>query len=84
MRNRRFLNILKNVTHWLLALVLAIFIITGYGITQFRIVEAITFGVVNKNISFRVHDSLIIPLIALLVLHILLAFYFQRSYRSEK
>ena len=47
-----------------------IYIITGLGITEFRIIEPATFGLLSKNLSFAIHDNLLIPFIILLVLHI--------------
>ena len=48
----------------------AVFLVTGFGITEFRVVEALTFGLLTKNLAFRIHENLWIPLVVLLVLHI--------------
>ena len=47
-----------------------LFIITGYGITQYRIVEMLSFGLLSKPLSFRIHSWLIVPLILFLLMHI--------------
>lgn len=60
------------MVHWLLALAAILYIISGLGITQYRTVEAITLGLLTKELSFRVHNSLLIPFIVLLGLHIYL------------
>jgi hypothetical protein len=39
---------------------------------QFRIIEPATFGLLNKNVSFTIHDNLLIPFVVLLVLHVTL------------
>jgi hypothetical protein len=62
--------LLERIIQWALLIVTAIYIITGLGITQFRIVEAATFGLLSKNLSFDIHDNLLIPFIILLVLHV--------------
>lgn len=64
--------LLKSLVHWLLLAATIIYLITGLGITQYHIVETITFGLLNKNLSFRIHDSLLIPFIALLIFHVIL------------
>ena len=68
-------NVLKTrlaqrVVHWLLLAMLALYFISGLGITQFRTVESVTFGLLTKPLSFRMHDFLWIPFVILLALHI--------------
>jgi len=64
------LELLRSVVHWSLTAVIAIYIISGFGITEFRTVEAWTFGLITKNLSFIVHNILTVPFIVLLVMHI--------------
>jgi cytochrome b subunit of formate dehydrogenase len=68
-------NILKlkparRVVLWLLLAVVVLYIITGFGITEYRIVEYVTFGLLAKPLAFMIHDNLLIPFIVLLILHI--------------
>ena len=65
-------KLLKSVIKWLLLVVVVIYLITGFGITEFRIVETLTLGLLTKSWAFRIHDILWIPFVILLVLHILL------------
>ena len=60
----------RRVTHWLLVAVILLYGITGYGITQYRIVEPATLGLLTKPLAFQIHDNLLIPLLVLLALHI--------------
>ncbi len=60
----------KKTIHWLLTAVVLIYLLTGFGITQYRIVEPLTFGLLSKNLAHRIHINLEIPFIILLVLHI--------------
>jgi len=53
----------------LLAAIL-LYLVSGLGITEFRTVERLTFGLLAKDTAFRLHDALLTPFIALLVLHI--------------
>jgi len=64
---------MKRVIHWLLAIVVVLYIITGFGITEFRTVEAITFGLLTKTLAFKIHNNLWLPFIILLILHIYFA-----------
>lgn len=61
---------MKKTVIFLLALVVLFYIVTGFGITQFRIVEAVTFGLLTKNLAFKIHDNLLIPAVVLLGLHL--------------
>jgi len=72
-------RLLRKVIPWLLLAVLALYIITGFGITEFRTVEAITFGLLSKNLSFRIHDALAVPFIVLLVVHIVLPYIVNKK-----
>ncbi|MFC1899871.1 hypothetical protein ACFLXP_06085 [Chloroflexota bacterium] len=65
----------RNTIHWSLTFVAAVFMITGFGITEFRTVERITFGILSKNIAFRIHTFLWIPFLVLLALHIFISLY---------
>jgi cytochrome b561 len=67
------LNLAKRIMNWLLLVVTMIYLATGLGISQFRIVEFVTFELLSKNLAFRIHDSLLIPFLLLLVLHVVLA-----------
>ncbi|MFB0502703.1 MAG: hypothetical protein ACETWE_02625 [Candidatus Bathyarchaeia archaeon] len=64
------LRTIKKTTSWLLLVVTAVYIMTGFGITENRIVEPLTSGLLSKTLSFRVHLNLEIPFMILLLLHI--------------
>ena len=67
-------DLIKRIVHWLLTIMIVLYLITGFGITEFRVVEALTFGLLSKNLAFKIHSNLWIPFIVLLGLHI---FYHQ-------
>jgi dolichol kinase len=71
-------KLIKKVIPWLLLLVMVLYVITGLGITQFRTVETLTFGLLSKNLSFRLHDNLLIPFLILLILHICLPYILRK------
>jgi cytochrome b subunit of formate dehydrogenase len=63
-------NLARQVVYWLLLAVIALYLLTGFGITQFRVIEQVTFGLLSKNLAFNIHNNLLIPFIILLGLHI--------------
>ena len=69
------LRVLRSIIHWLLLVVTVLYFLSGYGITQFRIITAITFGVINKTAAFKIHDYLWIPFVILLIVHIVFALW---------
>jgi thiosulfate reductase cytochrome b subunit len=75
-------EIVKKAIPWLLLAVLALYIFTGFGITQFRTVETITFGLLTKNLSFKIHSALAIPFLVLLVVHIVLPYVLRKIKRT--
>jgi thiosulfate reductase cytochrome b subunit len=70
MRNILKENLAKQVVHWSLLAVLVLYVLTGFGITAYRTVEFLTFGLLTKPLAFKIHDDLIIPFIVLIGLHI--------------
>jgi cytochrome b subunit of formate dehydrogenase len=67
-------NVLKRrrviqITHWTFAVVTILFLVSGFGITEFRIVETLTFGLLTKSLAFKIHEVVWIPFVILLVLH---------------
>jgi thiosulfate reductase cytochrome b subunit len=75
----RALYIVRKVAPWLLLALLALYIVTGLGITDYRIIEKITFGALSKNLSFKIHDNLLYPFLAVLVLHIVLRYALRKK-----
>ena len=63
----------KKIISWVLLGLVIVYLITGFGITQYRIVEAITFGMLSKMWSFRIHSAITLPFIIILVAHICLS-----------
>jgi len=72
-------QLVSRVIKWLLLSVAIVFLITGFGITEYRTIESLTFGLLTKNLAFRIHEGLWIPFIILLVLHICLRLVFKKS-----
>ena len=62
-------KLIRTVAHWTLFIITLLYLVTGLGITQYHIVESLTFGLLTKNVAFRMHDSLLVPFIALRALH---------------
>jgi len=63
-------RVMKGTIHWLLTVLVIIYLITGFGITEYRIVEPLTFGLLTKSLAQKIHINLEIPFIILLILHI--------------
>ena len=66
-------RLLRKSVDYLLLVFTVIFIITGFGITEYKIIESITFSVLTKPVSHLIHSNIIIPFVILLILHILLS-----------
>ena len=63
-------RVMKGTIHWLLTVLVIIYLITGFGITEYRIIEPLTFGLLTKILAQKIHINLEIPFIILLILHI--------------
>jgi hypothetical protein len=64
------LRLMKGTIHWLLTALVIIYLLTGFGITEYRIVEPLTFGLLTKSLAHKIHINIEIPFIVLLILHI--------------
>ena len=49
-----------------------VLLISGFGITYFRVVETVTFGILTKPVAFKVHTITWIPFLILLGFHVML------------
>jgi len=78
MKNTPIPDLVKRIIHWSLLTVTVIYFITGFGISEFRTVEALSFGLLTKSLAFKMHNSLWVPFIVLLVLHIVFALIRKR------
>ncbi len=72
-------DLFKKTIHWSLAALVIFYLVTGFGITEFRTVETLTFGLLAKNLAFKIHNILWIPFIILLGLHIFLTLIKKRN-----
>ncbi len=63
-------DFLGKSVHWLLFAVTIVYFVTGLGITQYRVFELLSFGLLEKNLLFRVHEQLGAPFLILLVIHV--------------
>jgi thiosulfate reductase cytochrome b subunit len=55
----------------MLLILTIIYLISGLGITQYQIIEPLTFGVLTRNLAFKIHDFLLAPFAVLLFVHVL-------------
>jgi hypothetical protein len=69
------LRLSKNIVRWLLAAAALVLLVTGLGITEYRIVEHLSFGLLSKSLAQKIHTTpaLWISFLVLLVLHISLS-----------
>ena len=63
-------QLVKKLIQWTLTALVIIYLITGFGITDYRIFERLTFGLLTKSLAHQIHIGLVIPFIVLLILHI--------------
>ena len=64
---------LRMAIGWLLFVLALLLVVTGLGITEYRTVEAVTFGLLPKNLAFQLHSLLWIPFIIVLAGHMILS-----------
>lgn len=62
---------------WGLGVLTVLFLISGFGITEPRLVGLLTFGILGKTLSYRIHTLLWGPFLIFLVLHVALSCRFS-------
>jgi TRAP-type C4-dicarboxylate transport system permease small subunit len=67
--NENLQKILRTIIQVVLLVLLIAYGISGFGITQFRTVEALSFGLISKPFAFQLHDNLVLPFAIFLLLH---------------
>jgi len=60
---------------WVTALLLLFTMLTGYGISEFRTVSSLTFGILGKATSQRLHHYTDIPMIIFFSVHVGIALW---------
>lgn len=60
------------IVYKLLLIAIVVVIVSGLGITEFRLVSALTFGLLGKNLSFKIHAYSWLPFTLLLITHVIL------------
>jgi thiosulfate reductase cytochrome b subunit len=73
------LDKLKVIARWILFALVIAYIITGFGITQYQVVEKITLGLLTKVLSQKIHFYLLIPFLIFLIIHIYLSVTIRRN-----
>jgi cytochrome b subunit of formate dehydrogenase len=67
----------KDWVHHLLTVSTFLFVVSGIGITEYNLMNLMTFGLLTKDRSYLLHTVLLYPFTALLFLHI----YYKMSPR---
>jgi dolichol kinase len=73
----------KRVVQGLLLAAVVLYGVSGLGISEFRFVETVTFGLLTKPLAFKIHDNLLVPFLVLLVVHICQRFIFRPGEHSS-
>jgi thiosulfate reductase cytochrome b subunit len=76
-------QLVKKLIQWTLTALVIIYLITGFGITEYRIVEPLTFGLLTKSLAQKIHINIEIPFIVFLISHIWLL-PLLKYFRSKK
>ena len=63
------LSRLDNVTAWLSAAVLFLYIMSGYGLTRPESIVRLTGGIMTPGLAYAIHNHLYIPLLVVFVFH---------------
>ena len=83
-RVRRTIRKIGRWGGWAAVVLLLLMALTGYGISQFRLVSGLTFGALNKAVSHRLHHYVNVPLIVFALVHVLASVWGRLSASRNK
>jgi hypothetical protein len=83
-KTRRLLRTVGRYCGWLGLGLLLFTLLTGYGITEFRVVTPLTLNLLNKAAAQHLHAYTEAPMAALLLVHIGIAVWARRSGYQHK
>ena len=81
------MNLLKNIRtiiHVFVTILIILYLLTGLGITNYQLIQTITFGGLSKPTAYQLHSILLIPFIIILALHIILTMVYKHQKRNIK
>jgi hypothetical protein len=84
MKGKQTIRKIGRICGWVGLGLLLFTLLTGYGISEFRIVTSLTLNLLNKALAQRLHAYTEIPMLALLFVHIGIAVWARRSDSSMK
>jgi cytochrome b subunit of formate dehydrogenase len=79
----RSLTLWSRLIHWLMAIVLLVYLVTGLAIGYYQEMQVVTFGLLSKLLATKIHDALLVPFVILLLLHVVLVIVSGRRKRIE-
>lgn len=79
LNNMTLRRLTRRIVRWLLAVTIIVALITGFGITEYGIVESLTFGLLTKSLAFKIHATpgLWPTLLVLLIWHVFSGYIFK-------
>lgn len=77
--NKRNRKILKRTIHWILVAYIAVYIVTGFGITSYPTMEPLTLGLMGKAVAMQLHNNMELPFVFLLGLHVFVSLIMRKE-----
>jgi thiosulfate reductase cytochrome b subunit len=71
MENDNYQEPVRAAIRYVLLMLTVVYLLSGLGITQWQIIEPLTFGLLTRNLASRIHDFLLVPFVILLLVHVL-------------
>jgi thiosulfate reductase cytochrome b subunit len=84
LRNKNHIRAIGRICGWGTMALVLLTLLTGYGITQFRIVSPLTLGVLNKAVAQRFHAYTDLPLVIFLTFHVGIALWWRATASRPK
>jgi len=81
---RRRIRAIGRVCGWVTMALALVTLLTGYGITQYRVVDPLTFGILNKAMAQRWHAYTDVPFLVFMLSHVGIVLWWRMSPSNPK
>jgi hypothetical protein len=84
LRNKKHIRAIGRICGWFAMGLVLLTLLTGYGITEFRIVSPLTLGLITKAVAQRWHAYTDLPLVFFLAFHVGIALWWRATASRPK
>jgi cytochrome b561 len=76
-RNNR--KLIKRIIHWTMVAYIVVYVVSGFGITNFQTMESLTLGLMGKATAMQLHNNMELPFLVLILAHVYVSLIMRKQ-----